>query len=116
VALLRGAGIPARKHFVSIKGTILAGLIDVPPYVDHSFAEVYIDDKGVWRGSPMASCYGKQGLGGTGTKPEELGYLPIKRRLKDGEAVEVDTFRERLVCCRAVTLSSGGLESVQGSM
>jgi hypothetical protein len=37
-------------------------------------------------------------MAGTATKikrAEELGYLPIRTRLKDGTLVEVDVFRER---------------------
>ena len=44
VALLRAVGIPARQHFVTIDARILHGLIDPrTPYVDHSYAEVWID-------------------------------------------------------------------------
>ena len=47
VALLRAAGIPARQHFVNIHAGILAGLINPgTPYVDHSFAEVWL--AGTW--------------------------------------------------------------------
>ena len=47
VALLRAAGIPARQHFVNIHAGILDGFIyPGTPYVDHSFAEVWL--AGTW--------------------------------------------------------------------
>ena len=43
-AMLRGAGIPARQHFVDISARILDGLLDPgTPFVDHSFVEVDLD-------------------------------------------------------------------------
>lgn len=45
-AMLRGAGIPARQHFVDISARILDGLLDPrTPYVDHSFVEVDLDGR-----------------------------------------------------------------------
>ena len=44
--MLRGAGIPARQHFVDISARILDGLLDPrTPYVDHSFVEVDLDGR-----------------------------------------------------------------------
>jgi Transglutaminase-like superfamily len=46
VAMLRAAGVPARQVFVDINAAILAGFIDPGmAYVDHSYAEVYLDGK-----------------------------------------------------------------------
>lgn len=46
VAMLRAADIPARQHFVSINADILRGFLDPGrPYVDHAFAEVFLDGK-----------------------------------------------------------------------
>lgn len=46
VALLRGAGIPARQRFVSINADILEPFVKLPqPYVDHSYSEVWLDDR-----------------------------------------------------------------------
>jgi transglutaminase-like putative cysteine protease len=48
VAMLRASGIPARQHFVNINSEILFPFLDPGmPFVDHSFAEVYLD--GAWR-------------------------------------------------------------------
>jgi transglutaminase-like putative cysteine protease len=45
-AMLRGAGIPARQHFVDISARILDGLLDPgTPFVDHSFVEVDLDGR-----------------------------------------------------------------------
>jgi transglutaminase-like putative cysteine protease len=45
-AMLRAANIPARQHFVDIDAKILAPFLDPGmPYVDHSFVEVYLDDR-----------------------------------------------------------------------
>ena len=44
--MLRGAGIPARQHFVDISARILDGLLDPgTPFVDHSFVEVDLDGR-----------------------------------------------------------------------
>lgn len=46
VAMLRAAGIPARQHFVSINAEIIADFISPgSAYVDHSYAEVFLDGK-----------------------------------------------------------------------
>ncbi|MEM7096670.1 MAG: transglutaminase-like domain-containing protein [Pseudomonadota bacterium] len=46
VALLRGAGIPARQRFVSINADILKPFIKLrQPYVDHSYTEVLLDGR-----------------------------------------------------------------------
>ena len=46
VALLRGAGIPARQRFVSINADILEPFVRLPQsYVDHSYTEVYLDER-----------------------------------------------------------------------
>jgi transglutaminase-like putative cysteine protease len=48
VAMLRGAGIPARQVFVDIDAAVLDGVISTgTPYVDHSYVEVMLD--GEWR-------------------------------------------------------------------
>jgi transglutaminase-like putative cysteine protease len=45
-AMLRGAGIPARQHFVDISARILDGLLDPrTPFVDHSFVEVVLEGR-----------------------------------------------------------------------
>jgi transglutaminase-like putative cysteine protease len=45
-AMLRGAGIPARQHFVDISARILDGLLDPgTPFVDHSFVEVDLEGR-----------------------------------------------------------------------
>ncbi len=45
VALLRGAGIPAKQHFVEITGKVLYGFSIPSSIVDHSYTEVYLDKK-----------------------------------------------------------------------
>ncbi|KAH3849774.1 uncharacterized protein LOC127874331 [Dreissena polymorpha] len=46
VALLRNVGIPARQHFVTIHCDSLHGLVKTgSEYVDHAYAEVYLDGK-----------------------------------------------------------------------
>ena len=45
VALLRGAGIPARQHFVEITGKVLLGFSIPNPIVDHSYTEIYLENK-----------------------------------------------------------------------
>lgn len=46
VALLRGAGIPARQRFVTINSDLLKPFLNLTqPYVDHSFTEVFLDGK-----------------------------------------------------------------------
>ncbi len=45
LALLRSAGIPARPKFVTIDGKLLEGYTSRGAYIDHSFAEVYLDCK-----------------------------------------------------------------------
>ncbi|MEM1230617.1 MAG: transglutaminase-like domain-containing protein [Pseudomonadota bacterium] len=46
IALLRGAGIPARQVFVDIHASVLEGLLDPgTPYVDHSYVEVFLSDR-----------------------------------------------------------------------
>lgn len=46
VAMLRGAGIPARMHMVGINKHILDGMINpIDKYVDHSYAEVYLEGR-----------------------------------------------------------------------
>lgn len=48
VALLRGAGIPARHRFVSLSSGVLTGLLGTGgPYLDHSLVEVSIDGRWV---------------------------------------------------------------------
>lgn len=48
VAMLRGAGIPARQVFVDIDASVLDGVISPgTPLVDHSYTEVYLE--GAWR-------------------------------------------------------------------
>ncbi len=43
VALLRGAGIPARQRFVTINADILEPFVRLPqPFVDHSYSEVLL--------------------------------------------------------------------------
>jgi len=45
-AMLRGAGIPARQHFVDISARILDGLLDPGTlFVDHSFVEVDLEGR-----------------------------------------------------------------------
>jgi transglutaminase-like putative cysteine protease len=45
-AMLRGAGIPARQHFVDISARILDGLLAPgTPFVDHSFVEVDLNGR-----------------------------------------------------------------------
>ena len=48
VAMLRAAGIPARPRFVDIHSKILEGFAVPEGYLDHSYAEVYIE--GRWFG------------------------------------------------------------------
>ncbi|MGZ6070368.1 MAG: transglutaminase-like domain-containing protein [Myxococcaceae bacterium] len=46
VTMLRAAGIPARIHFAGIDTRLLAPLIEPRgPYVDHSYAEVFLDGR-----------------------------------------------------------------------
>ena len=46
VALLRGAGIPARQRFVSINADILEPFVRLPQaYVDHSYTEVFLNNR-----------------------------------------------------------------------
>jgi len=46
VAMLRGAGIPCRLVYVDIDKKILNGMVDPrSPYVDHSYTEVFLNDK-----------------------------------------------------------------------
>lgn len=46
IALLRSINVPCRQHFVSLDKQILAGVVDPgTSYVDHSFTEIYINDK-----------------------------------------------------------------------
>ena len=48
IAMLRSAGIPARMRFVELDSSVLAGLVRLPDvYVDHAFAEVWIDHRWV---------------------------------------------------------------------
>lgn len=48
VALLDRAAIPARQRFVDISAEILHGFVDPgTPFVDHSYVEVYLDEKWV---------------------------------------------------------------------
>ncbi|MEM7404269.1 MAG: transglutaminase-like domain-containing protein, partial [Pseudomonadota bacterium] len=48
IALLRAAGIPARQRFVAIPSDVLSGLVDPgTPKVDHSYSEVWLDDRWV---------------------------------------------------------------------
>lgn len=48
VALLRASGIPARQVFVNIKAELLSGIISPGArYVDHSYAEVFLDNRWV---------------------------------------------------------------------
>ncbi len=42
----------------------------------------------------MASCYGRISAPSDGSA-QGLGYLPIRTRLPDNTAVEIDYFRER---------------------
>jgi hypothetical protein len=43
VAMLRGAGVPARQVFVDIHTSVLDGVLSPgTPYVDHSYAEVFL--------------------------------------------------------------------------
>lgn len=47
-ALLRATGIPARQVFVDIDASVLSGILDPgTPYVDHSYVEVFLDDRWV---------------------------------------------------------------------
>ncbi|MEM1164833.1 MAG: transglutaminase-like domain-containing protein [Planctomycetota bacterium] len=47
IALLRSQGIPARHMFVDLDSKLLAGVVNPgTPYVDHSYAEVYLN--GEW--------------------------------------------------------------------
>ncbi|MEM8485353.1 MAG: transglutaminase-like domain-containing protein [Bacteroidota bacterium] len=46
IAMLRAAGIPARQHFVNINARIISDFISPgTPYVDHSYTEVFLDNK-----------------------------------------------------------------------
>jgi hypothetical protein len=45
VALLRGAGIPARQSFVEITGNVLFGFSIPNSVVDHSYTEIFLDNK-----------------------------------------------------------------------
>ena len=46
VALLRGAGIPARQRFVTINADILEPFVRLPqPFVDHSYSEVFLEGR-----------------------------------------------------------------------
>eukprot|EP00127_Corallochytrium_limacisporum_P007232 Clim_evm5s244 gene=Clim_evmTU5s244 len=45
VALCRAAGIAARPWFVEINGAILEGVPNIPKWLDHSYAEVYLDEE-----------------------------------------------------------------------
>lgn len=46
VALLRGAGIPARQRFVTINADILEPFVQLPQtFVDHSYSEVLLDGR-----------------------------------------------------------------------
>jgi hypothetical protein len=45
VAVLRASGIPSRQVFVNILGDILYGINRPYPYVDHSYAEIYLNGK-----------------------------------------------------------------------
>jgi transglutaminase-like putative cysteine protease len=48
VALLRGAGVPARQVFVDIDAAVLHGVLSPgTPFVDHSYVEVFLGD--AWR-------------------------------------------------------------------
>lgn len=47
IALLRGAGIPARQRFVTINAALLKPFLSLPqPVVDHSYTEVHLN--GAW--------------------------------------------------------------------
>jgi hypothetical protein len=46
IALLRGAGIPARHKFVSLSSGVLTGLLGTGgPYLDHSLVEIFLDGR-----------------------------------------------------------------------
>eukprot|EP01024_Parvocaulis_polyphysoides_P041046 TRINITY_DN37576_c0_g1_i1.p1 TRINITY_DN37576_c0_g1~~TRINITY_DN37576_c0_g1_i1.p1 ORF type:complete len:233 (+),score=24.89 TRINITY_DN37576_c0_g1_i1:18-716(+) len=46
-ALLRSQNIPARIHYVDINSQVLRGFVEPTPYVDHSYTEVFLNDKWV---------------------------------------------------------------------
>mgnify|MGYP001048107364 CR=1 FL=1 len=46
IALLRGAGIPARHKFVSLSSGVLTGLLGTGgPFLDHSLVEIYLEGR-----------------------------------------------------------------------
>lgn len=57
VALCRAAGIEARPVFVDIRADVIADLIDPgTPYVDHSYAEVFLEGRWVATDSYIVSA------------------------------------------------------------
>lgn len=65
-ALLRGAGIPARQHFVGLNADVLRGFVSPGAWVDHSWTEVFLNGKWVsvdsYTVDPVIEAYGKQKL------------------------------------------------------